>query len=514
MFDLVIAGPGAGKTTSLVKKVKEILGDLSENPYQFGAVITYTNAAAEEIRQRLQRDMTIPSNVFIGTTHQFLIRFIVQPYGHLANLPQEKLYIDAVKMTTQMNNVFKQMATEKKIAESLSQRGIIIYDKILEIADRLVSQPKVCKLISERIKYLFIDEYQDAQLLQHQVFEKIYEQGNTNLYCIGDPLQSIYGFSYANSQLLTKPPKPESFGDAPIQRFKSHANCNLNYIRDNHRSSCDIVALINLYTFKVDLAQTSVNGDVNVDAPIIFINCNTLSDIADNFNRLVEEYEATVEDGKLHKLFLAKDWKHFDGLSDSHEVSELDYGSHTINNQFQEMKQCVLGALGLLRKDIIEFSSKQTHFEKRLSWRLFCLQTLSEIKANQIDDVKTYIQQEFEKKYQKPIPHAHNADEKNTSIKSTAEKLCRSAKQKTSDSFYSSVHSAKGLEATCVLVYTNTANQLEKWLDFENVDNDDDGFRLGYVAFSRARKILCIACRETPKASTIEKMERLNFHFK
>lgn len=513
MFDLVIAGPGAGKTTSLVQKVKEILWDLSENPYQFGAVITYTNAAAEEIRQRLQRDLTIPSNIFIGTTHQFLIRFIIQPYAHLANLPQEKLYVDAVKTAYQNENRHKQLATEKNIANSLAERGIIIYDKILEIADKLIDKPNVCKLISERIRCLFIDEYQDTRLLQHQVFEKIYEQGNTKLYCIGDPLQSIFKFSYDKSQ-LKKEPQPASFNDAPIQRLKNHERCNLDYIRNNHRSSCDIVDLINLYTFKVDLAQTSVNGEVNIDAPVIFINNNSLSDIADDFNNLIEEYEATPEDGKLHKLFLAEYWKYLKNLTDTHQIDELDYGSHTINNQFQEMKQCVLGAVGLKRKDVIEFSSKQTHFEKRLSWRLFCLQTLSDIKANQPNNIKEYIQQSFQEKYQKPLPHAFNADEKNTSIKNTAEKLCRSAKQKTSNSFYSSVHSAKGLEATCVLVYTHTANQLEKWLEFENVDRDDDGFRLGYVAFSRARKILCIACREKPKKDTLKKMEMLNFHFR
>lgn len=513
MFNLVIAGPGAGKTTSLVENVKRVLGDLCENPYKYCAVITYTNAAAEEIRLRLQKEINITSNIFIGTTHQFLIRFIVEPYAHLDNIPKEKMYIDAVKMVNSMANQYAQRATEKNIADSLAQRGIIIYDKILEIAERLINKPKVCGLVSQRLKYVFIDEYQDTRLLQHQIFEKIYQQGKTNLYYIGDPLQSIFQFSYNTSQ-LKKEPKPKSFKDCPILLLKNHPNRILNYIYDNHRSSCEIVDLLKYFTCKIDLEQTSRNANVNADIPVFFLSQNSLADIATEFNNLIQEYEVSKEEGKIYKLFLAKDWKHFTGIDSTHEIDELDYGNHKINNQYQEIKHCVLGALGMKKKDIIESSSKQTYFEKRLSWRLFCLQTLQEIKDNQIDDVKSHIQQSFIQKYRKPLPHNDRADEKNTSIKNTAEKLTRSAKEKMSDSFYSSVHLAKGLEATCVLVYTHTANQLEKWLDYEKVDNNDDGYRLGYVAFSRARKVLCVACREKPNDSTLEKMENLGIQIR
>ncbi len=512
MFNLVIAGPGAGKTTSLVKHIKETLADLSQTPYQFCAVITYTNAAAEEIRQRLQREMMIPSNVFIGTTHQFLIRFIIEPYAHLDNIPREKLYTDAVKLAKAMTNQYAQRATEKKIADSLAERGIIIYDKILEIADRLVDKPSVIKLLSERLKYIFIDEYQDTRLLQHQVFEKIYDQGNTNLRFIGDPLQSIYGFSYIQSQLKQEP-KPASFSDAPILKLKNHQKCNLTYIKSNYRSSEEIVSLVNCFTQKIDLTQTAENNAVKSGIPIIFIENKTLPDIINAFDAIAEKHNLSEETDKLHKLLLAKEWKYFERINDSHQVDELDYGTHTINSQYQQVKQCVLAALGLKRKDIIEISSKETNFEKTLSWRLFCLQMLSNIKTTPIENVKGHIRQEFISKYKKPLPHADNSDENNTSIKSTVEKLCRSAKPKTSNSFYSSVHSAKGLEATCVLVYTNTNNQLEKWLDYDNVDNNDDNFRLGYVAFSRARKLLCVSCKEKPKVATLGKMRAMGFSF-
>ena len=76
---LVIAGPGAGKTHYIIEKVIEKLPMLAA--HRFLAVITYTNAATCEIYERLSKKMDIPSNVFIGTIHSFLVRFILKPFG-------------------------------------------------------------------------------------------------------------------------------------------------------------------------------------------------------------------------------------------------------------------------------------------------------------------------------------------------------------------------------------------------------------------------------------------------
>ena len=90
---IIIAGPGAGKTYNLKNEAINILPYLDRN--RFCAVITYTNAATEELRQRISSEIQIPPNVFIGTIHGFLIRFIIEPFGHLVRIvPLEKNYID------------------------------------------------------------------------------------------------------------------------------------------------------------------------------------------------------------------------------------------------------------------------------------------------------------------------------------------------------------------------------------------------------------------------------------
>ena len=80
-------------------------------------------------------------------------------------------------------------------------------------------------------------------------------------------------------------------------------------------------------------------------------------------------------------------------------------------------------------------------------------------------------------------------------------------------SFFSTVQSSKGLEATSVLVITENNQELNDWLDFEKSNSElDDKYRLGYVAFSRARDMLCISCLGNVDSSLIEKLENLNVH--
>ena len=61
----------------------------------------------------------------------------------------------------------------------------------------------------------------------------------------------------------------------------------------------------------------------------------------------------------------------------------------------------------------------------------------------------------------------------------------------------SSINRAKGLEADAVLVVAKTPNELNKWLVIDGDEREadkQDKSRLGYVAFTRPREMLCLAC--------------------
>ena len=87
----VVAGPGAGKTHGMVELIEESLPGLS--PYRMLAAVTYTNAAANVIRSRLSKKGKLPKNVFVGTTHAFLNKFVLQPFAVVfQELPSDRIY--------------------------------------------------------------------------------------------------------------------------------------------------------------------------------------------------------------------------------------------------------------------------------------------------------------------------------------------------------------------------------------------------------------------------------------
>jgi DNA helicase II / ATP-dependent DNA helicase PcrA len=102
----VIAGPGAGKTTGMIEEIISKLPDLYTYPYRHMAVITYTNAAADDIKEKLNKYCNIPPNIFIGTIHSFLNKFILIPFGSIHGLiPSNIHFIDNIVVTHKSNKL-------------------------------------------------------------------------------------------------------------------------------------------------------------------------------------------------------------------------------------------------------------------------------------------------------------------------------------------------------------------------------------------------------------------------
>lgn len=106
---LVIAGPGAGKTFGMVNEIIHSLKKLS--PAKYMVVITYTNSATNNIKERLAKRIQIPPNLFIGTMHSFLNKFIVIPFSsfHNNDIKGEKLFIQC-----QTDDIFDKIKKETK----------------------------------------------------------------------------------------------------------------------------------------------------------------------------------------------------------------------------------------------------------------------------------------------------------------------------------------------------------------------------------------------------------------
>ena len=84
---VVLAGPGSGKTKTLVLKLARIMAEDVHVP-RGAACITYSHECARELTRRLERlGLREATNLFVGTVHGFCLRHLLMPYGRLADLP-------------------------------------------------------------------------------------------------------------------------------------------------------------------------------------------------------------------------------------------------------------------------------------------------------------------------------------------------------------------------------------------------------------------------------------------
>lgn len=517
---IIIAGPGAGKTHRMINEILTILPEIRKKPNRICAIITYTIAATEEIKDRLAKQIVIPNNVFIGTSHSFLIKYIIRPYASLfLDIPSDKIYIDSISLSEsyvkwingkflskQRNSVKKN--TEIKQAEKLLGNGIITYDKILELSYKLITEYKViANKISKRISHLFVDEYQDTHIYQHLIIQEIIKRKKTSFLCVGDPLQSIFGFSYTIGQIkLPQKLKVETLANSPLLKLKEEYPNNCIYIQENHRSTKSIIGLINNYRSYIESMQVAVEQE---DCDVFYINSTDRKIICETFYAKKEELGIKAEVNKIEYLHLAKEWNFWNGVKADLKIEVLDKGDHKNSSLMLEIKKCVLGCIGLNESEVFLLTKEKTKIKQKIAFRKFCIKIYKGIKSKKgnitPDQVRRFFTITFGYKFK-----TLNDPSDHISMESTIKNIFKAEPQRTilcQNKFYSTIHSSKGLEATCVLVCAQTKAQLFQWLNFEQVEEKTDETRLGYVAFSRARKLLCVACLEELTSEELSKLE-------
>lgn len=238
---LTLAGPGSGKTTDLINQIKSAVSNLKQNKEM--AVITYTNASVDDIKEKLSDSIVITPNIFIGTIHSFLMHYFIMPHAdslgyNVANV----LVVDKLSMKgfewidswVEQSNPEKDKKERQDIKSRLMQsrrnsaieaaakKGIYTYDGIIKIANQLSKETEIMKSISNRIQYLFIDEYQDISIYGHNIVMLLEKRKTTEISVVGDPDQSIYRFRYGQSQIGERAPAKNK---QPIRQLESLELC-------------------------------------------------------------------------------------------------------------------------------------------------------------------------------------------------------------------------------------------------------------------------------------------------
>lgn len=471
-----IAGPGGGKTYSMIQDIKDRLKDLES--YRNLVVITYTNSATEEIRSRLSKEISIPDNVFIGTIHSFLIKFIINPYSGiiLDEMPKDKIYTDYdLGSIKNIRDAKQKNIVKKRITDRLRKKGLISFDEIINISKNIVKDketgPIVREKISKRIKYLFIDEYQDVCNSVFEIFEEIRKAKYTHIYCVGDPEQYID--NYRN--------KIKKYHNIPfLKTLNKSSQYKVIKQEDNYRSNKAIVSFIN--NFNCNLNQLSKNQIDNY--PVLFIENSSVESIVNEF----KELESSIYEGKeVSKFYIADENKLANKLKTHVNVENIS-NELDVSNGISICSEYIKKISKLDSKVFMEKYNINTIELRILSMKIFKFL----IRNKDINAIKKFIEDSTIINISKDINFKSVTDE-------TINKII--AKQKKDNHITcTTIHKSKGLEADMVLVVAKNNKELSKWLEIEKEkryeDISQDVCRRGFVAFSRARELLVISCEE------------------
>lgn len=244
----VIAGPGTGKTKTLVAKIQALLQEKKAASSQITA-ITFTNKAAREMRTRLEDSLGKAKlrNLTVCTFHAICLKLLEQARGEPIRLLDES---EAQLMAREVLGRFSLSCTARSFLQEVSRRknglapqnpqweaaayafeqekaaaGVLDFDDLLCEALRLFNSPEAAPLPCFR--YLLVDEFQDVNRIQYQLI-RAFSRGGKGLFVIGDPDQSIYGFRGSWSGCF----------DAFLQDYP---DCEIIHLKENYRSTPQIL---------------------------------------------------------------------------------------------------------------------------------------------------------------------------------------------------------------------------------------------------------------------------------
>lgn len=212
----VIAGPGTGKTKTLVSRTLHLLQNRKVPASEITAV-TFTKKAAGEMQDRLAAALggrRSVNRLQIGTFHSICNGFLKEQ-GVAFELADE---LDAQEMAKETIAAFNLKLTPRKFLNEVSriksaadseysvsgealqyyqallkEQGVLDFDDLLLETIRILQEEKDNKKVRQHYAYLLIDEYQDISPIQYELIRE-WNRFGKELFAIGDPDQSIYGF--------------------------------------------------------------------------------------------------------------------------------------------------------------------------------------------------------------------------------------------------------------------------------------------------------------------------------
>lgn len=222
---IVSASPGTGKTKALVARAVKKLITLPSHCSL--ALITYTNAAADEIDNRMNCDSTV---VFVGTIHRFCLEYILRPFSWIYDWDKPQIMgYEAIKAfiadNTQLDlgsNAVEELPKIKRLLDgsldlnvdwkgstSLTvvadayysfqeSKQLIDFNEVLYRSYKLIaSNSYIATSLANKFYEISVDEFQDTNIFQYEILKHIYRAGRCTFFFVGDERQKLYRFAGA-----------------------------------------------------------------------------------------------------------------------------------------------------------------------------------------------------------------------------------------------------------------------------------------------------------------------------
>jgi len=276
---MIIAGAGSGKTRVLTYRIAHLIQGKGIDPFNIMA-LTFTNKAAKEMRDRIERVVGLDArNLWMGTFHSVFAR-ILRSEAHLIGYPNNFTIYDTDDSKTLIKQVVKEMGLDdtqykasvvynrissaknnliswqeylanpvrmgddaanmrpeigniyRKYAERCFKSGAMDFDDLLFNTDKLFKEHlEALNKWQHRIQYILVDEFQDTNLCQYFIIRKL-SSVSQNISVVGDDAQSIYAFRGADITNI-------------LNFEKDHPDLRIIKLEQNYRSTKNIVEAAN-----------------------------------------------------------------------------------------------------------------------------------------------------------------------------------------------------------------------------------------------------------------------------
>jgi DNA helicase-2/ATP-dependent DNA helicase PcrA len=268
---LILAGAGSGKTRVITHRIAHLIAAHGVAPWQILA-LTFTNKAAEEMRQRVERLLgTASQEIWVSTFHAACARILRRDIEHLGPYTRSFVILDTADQSGlireclrelnisperyapqaiagRISRLKNQLITaeqfaagaqnfgfeeqvrrvyqlyQKKLAE---QNGLDFDDLLMQTVRLFEDVPEVLHAYQRKFRYILVDEYQDTNHAQYRIIRLLAAE-HRNLCVVGDDDQSIYGWRGADLSNI-------------LSFERDYPDCAVVKLEENYRSTQSIL---------------------------------------------------------------------------------------------------------------------------------------------------------------------------------------------------------------------------------------------------------------------------------